>query len=494
MPLYADQFARAGQTAGGLAGGAAGAGGGGLLSALGSVLEPLDYPRQALWNAVRAGGRAISGEGSMDDLLGAIPGALGAGLAGGLVASGVGAPLGILAGSALGGLAQGIGKRTGSEAFDAPEVSDLTGTDELVPNLIVGALTDPTTYAGGLGGAARGAKTGSKIGREFGQGLETAALQRGPRYAGGAEKVAGVWDEAFSKMGANFGDKDRLDALSANLEAIKANPALLAEIPEGSKFLGQGMQTTAFRRPEGGVVTFAGPQSFADRRISSMMDMPPPRIDIPEMNPTMRSVGIEGELPLRVEHAPGLDVFPHTGVPDGVNPAVWRQGVHGRDNQADKLADELANVGIDFWDAHLGNIGTDPSGINRIIDPGAVAPNLALPKMSGGMSPTNLALPLAQEVTGQPTTIQNLMLRLLGSDQAVQRELAEKLAAGSVTESPIMRELLERTGRVRDDVLSPIGGASSPRIFEGTTAPSRAMQPADDIVAGRLRRFLQSIR
>lgn len=492
MPLYADPFARAGRTAGGVAGGAAGASGGGFLSALGSVLEPLDYPRQALWNAVRAGGRAITGEGSMDDLIGAIPGVLGAGLAGGLMATGVGAPLGILAGSALGGLAQGMGKSTGSEAFHAPEVSDLTGTEDFIPNMIVGALTDPMTYAGGIGGAARGAKVGSKVGREFGQGLETAALQRGPRYAGGAEKLSGVWDEAFGKMGTNVGDKERLGVLAANLEAIKANPALLQEIPEGSKFLGQGMQTTAFRRPEGGVVTFAGPQSGVDRRLTSMMDVPPPRIDIPEMNPAMRSVGIDGELPLRVEHAPGLDVFPHMQAPEGVHEGVWRQGVQGRDIQANRLADDLEKMGVDFWDAHLGNIGTDPSGINRIIDPGAVAPNLALPKMSGGMSPTNLALPLAQEVTGQPTRMQNMMLRLLGSDQAVQRELAEKLAAGSVTDSPIMRDLLERTGRVRSEVMAPPAGSSP--IFQGTTAPTRSMQPAEDVVGNRLRRFLQSIR
>ena len=77
-------------------------------------------------------------------LLGMIPGAAGAALGGA-----VGGPLGVLTGSGLGALLQGAGHATGSEAFNAPSVSDLTGTEDFLPNFAAGLLTDPLTYAGG---------------------------------------------------------------------------------------------------------------------------------------------------------------------------------------------------------------------------------------------------------------------------------------------------------------------------------------------------------
>lgn len=124
---------------------------------LGRILEPLDYPRQALYNLVSSPMKAWE-TGDPSHLLGAIPGAAGAVL-GGLV----GGPLGVLAGSALGGTLQGVGQATGREEFNAPTVSDLTGTEDFLPNLAVGMATDPLTYAGlggtwGAGKAALGAK------------------------------------------------------------------------------------------------------------------------------------------------------------------------------------------------------------------------------------------------------------------------------------------------------------------------------------------------
>ncbi len=109
---------------------------------LGKILEPLDYPRQALWNLAASPYRALE-EGSLSPLLGAIPGAAGAVL-GGVI----GGPAGVLAGSALGGTLQGIGHAAGRREFDAPSVSDLTGTEDFLPNLAVGLATDPLTYAG----------------------------------------------------------------------------------------------------------------------------------------------------------------------------------------------------------------------------------------------------------------------------------------------------------------------------------------------------------
>jgi len=121
--------------------------GSGLLGALGRLLEPLDYPRQALYNL----GSGLA-EG---DLWKALPGLIGAGVAAPLIATGVGAPLGILAGSLAGGLAQGV---AGKEAPTTGDLVEKLGGDKesFLQNLAVGAVTDPLTYAGGLGGLRAG--------------------------------------------------------------------------------------------------------------------------------------------------------------------------------------------------------------------------------------------------------------------------------------------------------------------------------------------------
>src|SRR5262245_12900066 len=140
MPNYAQPL----ETIGRGTGATAGAAGGGFLGTLGELLEPLDWPRQALWNLIRSPYEAIN-QGSWEPLLGALPGAAGL-LAGG--------PLGAFAGTVLAGGAQGLGKTiggaAGTNAFEAPSVQDLTGTDDFATNLVAGMLTDPLTYAGGL--------------------------------------------------------------------------------------------------------------------------------------------------------------------------------------------------------------------------------------------------------------------------------------------------------------------------------------------------------
>jgi hypothetical protein len=110
---------------------------------LGQILQPLDWPRQAAYNLFAAPYRALE-TGDPSELLGAIPGASGA-----ILGGAVGGPLGVLAGSILGGGLQGAGQATGFEQFNAPTVEDLSGTDEFIPNFLLGALTDPLTYAGG---------------------------------------------------------------------------------------------------------------------------------------------------------------------------------------------------------------------------------------------------------------------------------------------------------------------------------------------------------
>jgi hypothetical protein len=128
-------------------------GGGAALHGMGwgDVLAPLDYPRKALYNTVASPFRAMQ-SGNASDLIGMIPG-----IAGGALGGLVGGPLGVLAGSALGGALYGAGEASGRPEFNAPSVSDLTGTEDFLPNMAAGVLTDPLTFAG-LGQAWRGAK------------------------------------------------------------------------------------------------------------------------------------------------------------------------------------------------------------------------------------------------------------------------------------------------------------------------------------------------
>jgi hypothetical protein len=337
-------------------GGAIGGSGGSLLGILGSVLEPLDYPRQALWNLARSGANAVSGEGAWDDLFRAVPGALGAGLAGGLMATGVGAPLGILAGSALGGLTQGLGKAADSETFAAPTAQDITGTDEFVPNALVSMLGDPLTYAGGLGGFSKG----RQMGTAFGGQLDDAARYVGPRYGGGAEKLK----EAFTDLPGNLMPADKLASLEAHpwYKHVSSNPDLLNELAPGSKFVGAGFESHVFRNPEtGGVTTF---RASGHPAMMGENGIPLPRVNIPEMLPAQRSAGYMGtnaDNTLMVEHAPWANVEAG-GAKDWV----------AKNRAAKQMAYDMQQKGIDFWDAKPGNIGTDASGNMVVIDPGSV--------------------------------------------------------------------------------------------------------------------------
>jgi hypothetical protein len=399
MPNYARPFAAAGGTAG--------AAGGSLLGGLGRLLEPLDYPRQALANLFAGVGEGID-QGDWRPALKAIPGALGAGLAGGLMATGVGAPLGVLAGSALGGTAQGL---FGSEA---PTPEDLAGklgidTNDMGGKLAaigLGMATDPLSFAGGLGGAARGAQAGSR----FGKGLEEAALWRGPRYPGGIEKLAGL-----------AGDNERLAGHVANLQAHPDLSSILGEIQPGSSYLGHGAESIALRRPDGGVTTISRPSS----RIAELLEgvdqaaPPPMRPSLSEVLQAARSrpfeTTAEGVNPVRVEQLPHVDVGAGTRATDATAIAkAERQYPFFRGAQS--LRSSLADKGVNFWDTHLGNVGRTQEGRYAVLDAGALED-----------AATGTRLPGAPEqlTPREPTRMQNALLNLLGSDKAVQREISQ---------------------------------------------------------------------
>lgn len=145
----------------------------GLLGRLSSLLEPLDYPRQALTNLVGGAG-SLNWE-SM------LPGALGLAAGGFTAASGM-APLAPLIGSLVSGAAQGIGLASDPETYRAPttgEVSESLGlADHPLTNFAVGMMTDPLTLGGmgvgGMLGEAKGTATGlvnrqQQLGREIEQ-------------------------------------------------------------------------------------------------------------------------------------------------------------------------------------------------------------------------------------------------------------------------------------------------------------------------------------
>jgi hypothetical protein len=118
---------------------------------LGTLLAPLDFPRQSAYNLARGLYRAGSGDATGSDYAGMVPGA--AGLLGGLLMGPAG---GVLAG----GLAQGLGRLVAPDATEAETPSGLVemlgGDPESLPQTIgAQVLTDPLSYLG-AGHAARG--------------------------------------------------------------------------------------------------------------------------------------------------------------------------------------------------------------------------------------------------------------------------------------------------------------------------------------------------
>lgn len=437
---------------GGALGGTVGAAGGGFLGRLGSLLEPLDYARQAAWN--------IPDKLREGDILGALPGLAGVGLGAGLAATGFGLPVAAMAGTALGALGQGAGKlydaylqpttegdpatahfqaRTPGELLKAMTDIDPDTMEGSLMGMGLGMATDPLTYTGGAFGGA----IGRAIGRSFAPALENAARLRGPGYTGGVEKILGG-----PELWAQSAERASLRA-PRMMEEIAGSPyasRVLGEIPQGSTPLGAGMEGVAFRTPDGNVIRIAGGgQSWdtiagrgfngepttgtmfplgtdgldgsvkfphIDPMAASTMPAPAPRTDSPLMLQPARDLAIG---PYRVEHLPMAGTIPTAKIEQGLTMTPIEEAMYDQIRQGKPTLDRsvLAGGGK-LVDAHMGNIGVGPQGNVFYTDPGAIT----------GVGSTAERLPGAPP-TGRMT---NWLLDALGANRGVQEEIAERLA------------------------------------------------------------------
>ena len=418
--MYADPMGSVGAGIGGLAGASAGAGTG-LLSQAAPWLEWLDLPRQSLYNLVSG---PLSG-----NFDAALPGLLGAATAF--------TPLGPLVGAIVAGAAQGIGNQVAPERFAAPSVSDLTGTEEMLPNMLVGALTDPLTYAGGIGGG----RAGARAGRALGSRLEEGALIRGPNYPTDAAEMARILE-----TGPTYQSR-------MHFKRAMENPELWPEIMPGSTIAGGGVESAFLRRPDAGGISIRPSSEYGEVVNSAPMDQPPPpRINIPEMLQAERSVAFPGSNPIRIEHVPEVATVPYSmDLPGQV--------------LAYELRDQLARQGINFQDPHTGNIGLTRAGEVQVLDPGSIQPRMMGVRSAMGDEPGAM-LPLASEIQRRPIPWwENALLRLLGSDEAVRAELAERLAATSID-------------RASPPIWPMAGGRYPDQDFIGTRlSPNRVIAP-----------------
>jgi hypothetical protein len=471
MPLnFADPFGRIG--------GAAGAGAGGILGGLSQLLEPLDYVRQAAWNLIKKPIDAIT-EGDPSHLAGMIPGI--AGLAGTLLAGPWGG-----AGAAM--LGQGLGKAIAPEQFKAPEVSDITGTEDVLPNLLVGAVTDPMTYMGGL----KGFGLGKKAGQEFGTGMEQAARQMGPGYKGGLENLYRAFPEEMLKGPASLPFHERVgmigsqgwkpdDFLSAHVRAMMQNPEVLSELAPESKFLGRGAETISFTRPDAGVTNFT--RNTLD--FPGYPRIPATRADIPDVIQAARSVQMD---PFRVEHMP----FMRMGTSEARTPEeLARLGQQLTDMRG--LQQKLLGQNVGWWDYKPENMGYAPTRVEPFVtDPGSIVARRVTAKpgrMSETIRPweTDIPVPLAPELPGQkPGPIKSALLRMLGAEKGVQEEIAQgvrQYRGGRPLESlgykvPDLGEL--GTGMTPTEIVPGIGGVRPSELpLLDSSAAERARRLAE---------------
>lgn len=329
---------------------------------LDDILELLDTPRQAITNF----GRGVFGE---NDLLGGLPGALGVLGTLGLGATGVGLPLALLGGSFLGGGLQAGGNASGNAAFKAPTAEEVSmgmfGSDDFLPSLLAGALTDPLSYVGGIGGARAGAK--------IGRGVEDAVKVAGPAYDGRnalMEAIAEA-DKKFASYGADGVFQHKyVDNLSPEQFG-----RIAGEVPEGSTFLGSGVDAVAMRTPTGDVV-----------RVGKTFPGAPGRPEVDFINPATRTVDLPGTKSgsLRVERSPLAEVRGED---------YW-YGPAGTD-QRYALQDAGHDIGIRLHDSHPGNFGL-LGDRPVIIDSGAYSVNAD--KFPGKFAPVQTVTDPSQDL------------------------------------------------------------------------------------------------
>lgn len=231
----------------------------------------------------------------------------------------------------------------------------------------VEAATDPMSYLG------------AALANKGVQGMRSMAMARGPRYAGGLEKLAATGVEQAGEGG-------------RALAALKQSPELerlLQEMPEGSKFLG-GNNALAFGTPQGDVLR---------------LGQEPSRLQIPEMLQPTRNMKV-GDW--RAERVP------------------MAQQVGDRQLFAEQyrpMADSLRGQGLHPADLQPGNLGMY-QGQPTLIDPGAAVPHPAA--LARGQEFARAPEMMAQ----QPGRMGNALLDALGYDQWVQQHLAGAGAGG----------------------------------------------------------------
>lgn len=380
---------------------------GSALGNLGRVLEPLDYPRQALWNLP---GKLMEG-----DYAAAVPGIAGLG-AGALVALMTGglAPA-LLAGSLAGGSAQGVGKSVDPDRFEAPTPEQVTGSDSALLNFLTAMAGDPMTYAGMSGGA--------RAGKMVGQGLDNAAMRLGPMYKGGESNLI----DALANSMNSGGDVAAVKRAEAMMSAIVDSPEgarVMAEVAPGGRLIGAGSEAMAITNPETNTVTriAGGPgtldvrETYARNRgtvplQNSANTLPPaPRVDDPAVLQPIRQVTAG---PYRVEHLPRMDVLEGNLSPATMTPQALeaRHGMFA--DAADQLYQSVESRGMWPVDVRDYNVGRVPYEDRWLItDGGAVLPRAGTPAAAD------------PAYTSQPNALLSALLELTGGPRAVRKYLA----------------------------------------------------------------------
>jgi hypothetical protein len=361
MPSYQLPFAAGGA----LLGGAGGAAAGGLLGQAGSVLgtvgDYLQAPRKLAWGAL---GLPDTGTGVLQKYAGMDP--------------------------------------------------DSVWTKALGTGLEVAG--DPLTYLG----AGLGAVPGWFGGRALGEGLETAALARGPQYAGGVEKLAAMAPQFAAKGEAGT---TLFDALMAHPQIGRA----LEEMPQGSKLLAHGVEGAVFDTGQGDVVRLG--TAVNQPPGENLVPLPKPR-GIPGVLEPTRDVALPQanweEGGLRVERLPrAAGGYGASGAMKLSDIAAGLADKQSRFSQGYDLAKAFQEgIGVhpsgwEFTDAHPGNVmdfNTPEGQVQRVID---------------GMTRAAGYGPAAEPglVPGQIPGWKNWLLDRLGATGTVRNELAARAAA-----------------------------------------------------------------
>lgn len=375
---------------------------------LDDLMELLDTPRQALTNLAR------SAFGDVDPLAG-LPGGLGLIGALGLGATGIGLPLALLGGSAIGGLAQSGGNASGNEAFRAPTTGEvgqgLFGSDDFLSSLLAGALTDPLTYAGGIGGG----RVGAKLGRE----AEIATHAAGPGYRGKNSLLEAIQagDKATEAVGWDRHFSNRFDQMAPG-----QFDRIASEVPPGSSFLGSGSDAIAMRTPQGDVLRIG---NIPDARVGQGRPV------AESVLPSTRSVDVPVsgmEVPgFRVERSPLAEMKPagYWKTPPA-GPGMTARQKRMLTSPVEELENRASREGISFWDQHVGNVGVHGDK-PVIIDPGA----FSLEDFKGQYAP----------VTVSDSAEAGILPRLLG-----QPRLRSAIEQGRPTDNLGLERLLSRLG------------------------------------------------